>query len=252
MRVLILLVLILSLLASCRTQKNTIYNYLENIPDTTIKDLALKQAVIQKGDLLSVRVFSAALGTAPEADAPYNLPEQAGALGTTGFLVDENGNIEYPQLGTIRVEGLTKEQLAEQIKGKLEGQLTNPSVTVRFLNYKVTVLGEVRNPSSFTVPTDRVTVLEALGMAGDITEFGRKDTIKVIREMNGQVEIGSLALTSKDMFTSPYFRLQQNDVVYVEQTRRKVQQQEQQTLAQQITIASSIITALALILNLIR
>jgi len=138
------------------------------------------------------------------------------------------------------------------IKGKLQDQLTQPAVIVRFLNYRITVLGEVKGPSTFTLPTDHLTVLEALGLAGDVTEFGRKDNVKVMREVNGQREIGTIDLTSKEMFNSPYFRLQQNDVVFVDQTRRKIRQQEQQTLLQQIAIASSIITAAALILNFVK
>jgi polysaccharide export outer membrane protein len=194
-------------------------------------------------------VYSTAVGTTPEADAPYNLTDQGGS---SGFLVDLNGNIEYPQIGLIHVEGLTKEEVANIIKKKFETQLNNPSVVVRFVNYRITVLGEVGGPSTFTIPTERITILEALGLAGDITEFGRKDNVKVIRENNGLREIGTIDLTSKDMFLSPYYRLKQNDVVLVEQTRRKIQQQEQQMLVQQIGIASSIITAIALVLNLIK
>ena len=107
-------------------------------------------------------------------------------------------------------------------------------------------------PGTFTALTERITILEALGLAGDITEFGQKKTVKVIREHDNAREVGTLDLTTKDMFTSPYFRLQQNDVVLVEQTSRKTKQQDRQELLQQIGIASSIITAIALILNLIR
>jgi polysaccharide export outer membrane protein len=234
---------------SCRSQKTVTNNYLINVNDTTGKDsfpnLGL---VIQKNDLLSIKVYSTAIGSQPEIDAPYNLAEQ----GTTGFLVNVKGDIEYPQIGLIHVEGLTKEQLAEYIKNKLEGQLTKPSVIVRFLNYRITVLGEVGGPSTFTIPTENITILEALGLAGDITDFGRKDNVKIIRESNGMRQIGTIDLTSKDMFNSPYFRLQQNDVVLVEQTRRKIKQEEQQSLVMQIGIASSIITAVALVLNLIK
>ena len=192
----------------------------------------------------------------PATDIPYNLPEQvvAGGSGTTtaGFLVDQKGNIEYPRIGTIHAEGLTKEQLSETIKDKLKEQLTEPSVIVRFVNYKITVLGEVRSPGTFTLPTDKITILEALGLAGDITDFGRRSTVKILRENNNQREIGTINLTSKELFTSPFYHLQQNDVVFVEQESRKIRQQEQQNLAQQIGIATSIITAIALILNFIK
>lgn len=239
---------------SCTTQKKAANNYLENVADTTVKDLAnMPDPVIQKNDLLSIKVYSASIN--PLVDAPYNLPEQVTTGGSTtssGFLVDEKGTIEYPRLGTIQVEGLTKTQLAALIKQKLEGQLTQPTVIIRFLNYRITVLGEVRTPGTFNVPAERVTVLEALGLAGDVTEFGKKNNIKILRENNGQRDIGTVDLTSKEMFTSPYYHLQQNDVVIVDQSRQRVRQREQQNTAQQIGIASSIITAVALILNFLK
>ncbi len=254
MRFLIIACLSLIIFSSCRTQKQVTNNYLMNVHDTTIRDsIAFKQPVIQKGDLLSIRVYSLANGVDPRADAPYNLIEGGtGGSNASGFLVDEAGNIEYPQIGTLHVEGLTREQLAQEIKKRLVDQLSQPSVVVRFLNFRFTVLGEVGRPGTITVPTERVNLLEALGLAGDITEFGKKNTVKVIRENNGQREIGTVDLTTHDLFNSPYYRLQQNDVVLVEQTARKVKQQDRQELLQQIGIASSIITAIALILNLIR
>jgi len=113
-------------------------------------------------------------------------------------------------------------------------------------------LGEVRTPGTFNVPSERVTILEALGLAGDITEFGNKSTVKVFREIDDRATVQSVDLTAKDIFTSPFYRLQQNDVVFVEQNRRKLQQQQQQTVAQQVGIATGIITAIALIINIIR
>jgi polysaccharide export outer membrane protein len=252
MRILCLLFSVFVLfLFSCTSQRAVTNNYLEKLNDTSGKDsIPLDQQVIQKNDLLAIRVYSTAIGTSPETDAPYNLVDLG--TGAAGFLVDRNGNIEYPQIGIIHAEGMTKEELAEFIRKRFESQLQNPSVVVRLVNYRITVLGEVGGPSTFTVPTEKITILEALGLAGDITEFGRKDNVKVIREINGHREVGTIDLTSKEMFSSPYYRLQQNDVVLVEQTRRKVKQQEQQMLVQQIGIASSIITAIALVLNLIK
>jgi polysaccharide biosynthesis/export protein len=244
---------VLVFLFSCKSQKNVTYSYFQRL-DTSQKTLInLPEPRIQKSDLLSIKVYS--LSADPRTDIPYNLPEQAGGAGsnaTAGFLVDEKGNIEYPRIGTLQVEGLTRAELAQQIKAKLEDVLKSPSVIVRFLNYRVTVLGEVKSPGTFTVPTERVTILEALGLAGDVTEFGKRDTVKVAREVNGQIQVGYVPLTSSELFSSPYFRLRQNDVVFVDQTRRRVLQQEQQNLAQQIGIATGIITAIALILNIIR
>jgi polysaccharide export outer membrane protein len=243
-------------ITSCGTQKTLPNNYLQNTRDTTIKDSTkFALAIIQKGDLLSIKVFSEANGINPALDAPYNLTEQsAGATGTSsgGFLVDQVGNIEYPQLGVLHVEGLTREQVAALIKSKLGSQLTNPAVVVRFLNYRVTVLGEVNSPGTFTLPAERVTILEALGLAGDVTAYGKRTTVKVIRENEDQREIGTIDLTSANMFSSPYFRLRQNDIVLVEETGKKAKQENQQNVAQQIGIATSVIATIALIITIIK
>lgn len=252
MRVFVLLITVFGLfLTSCTSQRAVNNYYLQNAVDTSGKfPVSVPKLVIQKGDLLSIRVYSTAIGINPQADAPYNLSD-GGSTGA-GFLVDGKGNIEYPQLGVLHVEGLTREELAELIKNKLQGQLNNPSVIVRFLNYRITILGEVGSPNTFTIPVENITILEALGMAGDVTEFGRRDRIRVIREVDGQTEIGVINLTSDSMFVSPYYRLQQNDVVLVEPTQLRSKQQDQQIIVQQIGIATSILTAIALILNLIR
>lgn len=258
MRTVYLLLVFLLLLASCKAPETITNNYLLNVRDTSGKDLSeLRPALIQKDDLLYIRVYSRSHGFRQEVDAPYNLTPEAGtgsgtSEATTGYLVDRFGNIEYPQIGLVRAEGLTRDQLADTIRSKFSDKLSEPSVVVRFLNYRVTVLGEVGGPKTFSVQTEHINILEALGMAGDITEYGRKDNVKVIRESNGQREIGTIDLTSKSMFSSPYFRLQQNDVVLVEQTRRKLRQQDQQQLVQQIGIFTSIAAAAALILNIIK
>jgi len=228
-------------------------NYLENAGDTTGKELvSFPEPIIQKNDLLSIQIYSASIR--PEVDAPYNLPQTTatGANAQTGFLVNARGEIDYPRIGIIKAEGLTKTQLADLIKERLQGQLTDPAVLIRFVNYKVTVLGEVNAPGSFTVPTEKLTIFEALGLAGDITEFGKKNRVKVLREANGQRETGVVDLTSKDLFNSPYYNLQQNDVVLVEQTGERTRQREQQRVASQIGIASTIVTTIALIISLTR
>ena len=248
--------IVVLLAASCGTQNKAVRNYLENIKDTTLPVIdSVQEVVIQKNDLLSIRVYS--MSIRPETDIPYNLPENSSGSGSTemnlrGFLVNNEGNIEYPRIGTLHVAGLTKEAVADLIKDKLKDELTQPSVIVRFINYKVTVLGEVGAPGQITIPNEKATILEALGMAGDITEFGKKENIKVLRENNGQRIVGTLDLTSKDMFYSPFYHLQQNDVVMVEQTQRRIQQQERQNIAQQIGLVTSIITAIALILNFMK
>jgi polysaccharide biosynthesis/export protein len=232
-------------LFSCRTQKKAIenYNYLQAVNDSNInKQLNIAEPVIQKNDLLSIRVYSAS--TKPEiSDAIYNLPDKE------GFLVDGDGNIEYPRVGVIHTEGLTKQQLAAIIKTKLTGPLLDPSVIIRFLNYKVTVMGEVGSGGVFNIPNERVTILEAIGLAGGITIDGKKTTVKVVRESNGKRETGIVNLTEKNLFESRYYNLQQNDVVLVETSGRRIKQTEQQNVVQKVGFIFGLITGVALIYN---
>jgi polysaccharide export outer membrane protein len=247
---------IIFITCSCTSQKKTTNNYLENASDTSGKNpVNYQEPVVQKGDLLSIKVYSKANGLDPKADAPYNLPEAAvaGGAGTaSGFLVDRDGNIEYPQLGILHVEGLKREDVSALVRSKLEPVLTNPSVDVRFLNYKVTVLGEVKAPGSYTFPTEKVTILDALGSSGDITDYGKKDNVMVVRERNGTVERGRINLTTDSLFLSPYYHLQQGDVVMVEALPKKIKQQQEQQTTQRIGLGISIITAIALILTFFR
>ena len=247
----------LLLFASCRTQRGANYtNYLQGTTDTSAKPLVMPEPTIQKADLLSIKVYSQS--AVPNiTDAPYNLPEQtvvgsSNTTATAGFLVDQNGNIEYPHLGALHVQGLTKIQLADTIKHALAAELKNPSVIVRFLNFSVTILGEVKSPGHLVLPTERITILEALGLVGDVTDYANKRSVQVAREKNGVMEFGYIDLTSKNLFQSPYYRLQQNDMVFVEQSRRKSQQQEEQATGQRIGIITGIISTLVIIFSVLR
>lgn len=250
----LLLALFSCLLHSCRTQR-AVYNYLEDVADTSFKNkVYVAEPRIQQNDLLSVRVYSASVD--PTIDALYNLPvlQGAGAQNTQqqGFLVDVRGNIELPRIGVIHADGLTKGELEEIIKNKLQGQLTDPSIIVRFLNFRITVLGEVGAPGVLNIPTERLSILEAVGMAGGVTEFGKIKQVKILREYNGVRQLGTLDLTSKNIFESPYYQLQQNDVVLVDQNRYKLRRTEQTRISQQIGFALSIITSIALLYNIFK
>ncbi len=237
---------------SCQTQR-AVYNYLEDVTDTSFKkNVFIAEPVIQKNDLLSIRVYSASLD--PAVDELYNMRMQQGGGGQNqqlmGYLVDVVGQIEMPRIGKIQAEGLTKSQLEAIIKDRLRAELANPSVQVRFLNFRITVLGEVGAPGVLNIPTERLTILEAVGMAGGVTEFGKIKEVKVLRENDGVRRMGTLDLTSQDIFTSEYYQLQQNDVVLVDQNRYKLRQTEQTRISQQIGFALSIITSIALLYNI--
>ncbi len=252
-RVLALFVLPVYLI-SCSTQKKTPY-YLDNVVDTTGKeDVKIPELQIQKNDQLSIQVYS--ISTKPDvSDAIYNLPSGSAGGQAGGFLVDAYGNIEYPRLGTLHAEGLTKQELAAEIKKRLTQPvelLKDPTVIIRFLNYKITILGQVGHEGMMIVPGERLNILEAIGMAGGITEYGKKNNVKIIREINGKREIGLIDLTSKDLFASPYYNLMQNDIVMVEPTKQKIKQTEQSLVAQRITFALGLITSAAFIYNIFK
>ena len=211
---------------ACTSTKKIIY--LQDVVPLKQQEIEQKYEVIIHGDdLLTIMVNS----RDPELALPFNMPMVSYQLGSNtggqqrvlGYLVDTNGNIDFPILGEIHVEGLTRMQLTELIKNKLiEGDLIkDPIVTVQFLNFKISVMGEVGRPGSFTISGDRITLLEALSMAGDLTIYGRRDRVGVIRENNGKRTILFHDLRSADIFNSPCYYLQQNDIVYVEPNKAK-------------------------------
>ena len=211
---------------ACTSTKKIIY--LQDVVPLKQQEIEQKYEVIIHGDdLLAIMVNS----RDPELALPFNMPMVSYQLGSNaggqqrvlGYLVDTNGNIDFPILGEIHVEGLTRMQLTELIKNKLiEGDLIkDPIVTVQFLNFKISVMGEVGRPGSFTISGDRITLLEALSMAGDLTIYGRRDRVGVIRENNGKRTILFHDLRSVDIFNSPCYYLQQNDIVYVEPNKAK-------------------------------
>ncbi|MBC7947587.1 MAG: polysaccharide biosynthesis/export family protein [Chitinophagaceae bacterium] len=248
-------VLVLPLyLISCGTQQK-LPNYLEKMTDSTANgEVVVPELRIQKNDLLSIQVYSAS--TKPEIDALYNMTTVSATGGPSGgFLVDAKGNIEYPRLGTFHVDGLTKDELAAQIRKRLTEPvelLSNPTVIIRFQNLKVTVMGEVGSQGVLNIPGERVTILEAVGLAGGVTEYGMKDEVKIIREIDGKRQIGTIDLSSDKMFESPYYNLMQNDVVLVSTSKKKAKKAEQDVVMQRVSFGLSLITAIALIYNIFR
>lgn len=238
-------------LFSCRTQQNL--NYLQGNLDTTgFRQFQIPEHVIQKGDLISIVVYS----DNPRATELYNQPlVSVGTTGTgqsSGYLVDGKGNIKFQGIGSMHVEGLTKDQLSDVLDTKLKDTLlTNPYYNIRFLNYKVTLLGDVNSPGVYTIPNERVSILEAVALAGDLTLYGKRENVLIIREAEGQRHFGRIDLTRPDIFSSPYFYLQQNDVVVVEASKKKTTASDQVT-TRNIGIATSIISTLAIVITLFR
>jgi polysaccharide export outer membrane protein len=224
---------------------------MESVSDTTGNDIVkIPELRIQKNDLLSIQIHS--LSTRPEeSDLIYNqitttaTTSGSTPVNTSGYLVDVDGNIEHHRLGVIHAEGLTKQQLAAEIKKRLTVPvelLKDPTVIIRFLNYKVSVLGEVSKPGTIPVPGERMTILEAIGLAGDITQYGLKNNVRVIREIDGRRETGMIDLSSKNFFNSPYYNLLQNDVVLVQASDKKQKAEEQTMIVQKTSMALSVAT----------
>lgn len=216
-------------LASCTSTKKVIY-----LNDLTAADsAALKQAQnvfetpIQKNDQLWITVGGSnpadllALNSAAGIILGANTGAVVGSNSMMGYLVEGDGSIKIPYIGKIQAEGLTRLQLEKYLTEKFKDYTKDPIVNVRFLNYAVTVMGEVNRPGRFNMTTERVSILEALSMAGDISYLGKSDNVLVIREENGQRSFGRINILSKDIFGSPYYYLKTNDVVYVEPVKAK-------------------------------
>ncbi|MCM1177998.1 MAG: polysaccharide biosynthesis/export family protein [Clostridium sp.] len=210
--------------ASCSTYKKI--NYLQDLAPDSPEAIAINKGIlIQPKDMISIVVSS----KNPELAATFNLPVvsyQAGAEITSsstgqqrllGYVVDNDGNIDFPILGEMHVAGLTRWELSKQIKKMLIDQdyIKDPVVTVQFMNFKISVIGEVTRPNTYSIDGDKITILEALSLAGDLTIFGKRDNVTVIREQNGERVMHQLDLRSVELFNSPAYYLQQNDVVYV-------------------------------------
>lgn len=251
-------------LTSCGTVKDIAYfqNKVVNQPEAIDKHAGI---VIQPKDMLSIVVSS----RTPELVAMFNLPvisyqagseivSGAGQQRLMGYVVDNDGYIDFPVLGPIKVAGLTRWELSELIKNKLikDGLLTDAVVTVEFMNFKVSVIGEVNSPGTYTLTNDKVTILQAISLARDLTIFGQRENVCVIREREGERVIYEINLCDVSMFNSPAYYLQQNDVVYVQPSQVKARQSTTDDKALRMTSifvsgGSLLVSVAALIVNLI-
>ena len=252
------LLCLLALLASCSAPKEVLY--LQDI--TSLKEEVIDknyEVIIHKDDLLAILVNS----KDPELALPFNMPVVTYQIGAQtsvqqrllGYLVDQNGDIDFPILGRFHVEGLTRMQVTELIKQKLmeEDLIKDPIVTVQFLNFKVSVMGEVTRPGTFDISGDRITLLEALSMAGDLTIYGRRDRVAVIREKDGKRRILYHDLRSSDIFQSPCYYLQQNDIIYVTPNKAKARNSDIGSSTSLWFSATSILISIAsLLYNILR
>ena len=216
----------LLLLAACNPQTYKQINYIQDIQRDTLMAMGVNQGiVIQPQDQLSIVVTS----RTPELAVQFNLATasyQAGsevlsgsgsAQRLMGYVVNNDGDINFPVLGLLHVAGLTRWELQNLVREEIigGGYIKDPIVTVEFMNFKISVLGEVTGPGTYSIAGDKITIFQALALARDLTIYGKRDAVEVIREQNGQRKVYILDLRDSDIFKSPAYYLQQNDVVYV-------------------------------------
>ena len=220
------------LMSSCSvTKKVPYFQDISAINKSELSDGAVfHELTIQSDDILSISMITidpaSAMPVNQLAGQSMNTSIQsalnpAPSNATNGFLVDKNGEVDISVVGKVKVEGLTTYQARDLIKSKAAVVYRDPNVQVRYANFRVTVLGEVARPSTYVVPNEKVSVLDALGLAGDLTIFGKRENILLIRDNDGKKEFVRLDLNSSQLFKSPFYYLKQNDVIYVEPNKGK-------------------------------
>lgn len=261
MKKIYLVAMVAMLLASCSSPKNVAYIQNSDSIDYSRSEV-LYDARIMPKDILTITVNT----VNPEASAPFNLfvSSELSANRSIGaqrslqtYLVDNKGCIEFPVIGTIKVGGLTKSACEKLIHDKIQRFMNaeeNPIVTVRMSNYKISVLGEVNRPGMFTVSNEKINIFEALAQAGDLTIYGVRDRVKLIRENEkGHKDVYTLNLNDAEIINSPYYYLQQNDVIYVEPNKVKAKNSAiGQSTTIWISIAGALVSLASLVVNILR
>ncbi|MBB6110787.1 polysaccharide biosynthesis/export family protein [Mucilaginibacter lappiensis] len=247
------------LISSCSNEKKLVY-FQKTKGFTDTLDLAkVYIPKIQPGDILSIYVNS----LNPEASSffnPYSVSASSGGTSSAssgsavlsqsaapGYLVNSSGVIQLPLIGNLKISGLSTTQASDTIKVLVSKYLKEPTVNVRFLNYRISVLGEVAKPSIYTIPNEMITLPEALSLAGDLTVFARRDSITIVRDMNGKKVFGNVDLRGRDVFNSPYYYLHANDVIYVKTGKAKAQ-----SIDRTYQVIPIVVSLLTLILYIVR
>lgn len=225
MKNLIYYLILLLTMFSCKPKENMVYMEKEkNIAESKINQAVFYGAHIQSGDVLDIKVTAFDenavrpfnLYSMNNSTSPGQLNGQTAQLAPQGYLVDNEGFIYFPVLGKLYIKGMTLAQLRADLEKRLLTYLTEPLVSIKQLNFNVTVLGEVKNPGQHTSASDKITLLQALGLAGDMTDYGNRTNVKLIREEEGVSKTYVIDFTDKNITSSPYYYMQQNDVLYVE------------------------------------
>lgn len=246
------------LLGSCVSKEKIVYfQSASETDDPMVTEITNSyKPTIREGDILTI-IVSSISKEANDMFNPYTqaLPYQqsVGTIAPTpviGFLVDKSGNIQLPMVGTLSVKDLTTEEATALISKELEKYLISPTVNVRIANYKISVLGEVVRPADYTIPNEKITLPQALALAGDLTVFGKRENILIIREENGKRTFARVDIRDREMFNSEYYYLHPNDIVYVEPKTSKATSSE--TVYQLTPIILSALTFLITVVNVLK
>ncbi len=255
------LLLVFISVVSCKVPGDVVYfQNSEDLEQITSKNSFTP--VFKVDDIVSILVSASDM----DAARPFNLmgasigaasgEGAAASSGSSGsssegptYLIDEEGNIDFPVLGSLKIAGLTRIEVKKMLKEKLKIYINDPIVSVRLQNFKITVLGEVRSPGAYTIPNERITIIEALGLAGDMTIKGKRPNVMVIRENEGVNTYHRVDLTSKSIFESPVYYLAQNDVLYVEPNNSQIRTSKtnNNTLAIILSVFGVALTSIGLI-----
>lgn len=230
-----ILLCVIVLTSSCGTDKKI--TYFKNIPDSVyqsarnIPSFAFTDPLIQPNDILQVSILTldpqvntvlAAGNTTSFSVQPGSSNSPVAPTPISGLLVDNQGTIELPVIGKIKVAGLTTALARDSIRNRVAQYYNSPVVNVRFANFSITVLGEVARPASYVVPNEKVSILDAIGMAGDLTIYGKRENVLLVRDSLGVKQYVRFNLNSSETFSSPYFYLKQGDMIYVEPGKSKI------------------------------
>ena len=243
---------------SCKPSQNLVYFSDINESEYITKIQNRIKPRIQVDDMLGISVST----LSPESNALFNsgvLQKSSPNAGTgagsgndnNSYLVDEKGLINFPVVGQIHLAGLTKEEATEKLAAAINKFVRKPIVNIRFLDFKISVIGEVNHPSTINVPTEKINILQALALAGDLTTYGKRDNVAIIREKEGVRSVVRVNLNNKEILNSPYFYLQQNDIMYVEPDRSKAVQTSlsRNNLQYGLSIGLSIISVLTVLVT---
>lgn len=241
-------------LFSCKNGEKVIY-FQGEFPETQKILHTNYLPIIQKNDLLDIKLISqnkeaSALFTPSVENAKSSVTYKSGIAAKGGFLVSQNGEIELPYIGLLEVDKMTRDEAVALIEAKLSEYIKNPIIQIQIINFTVTILGDVKAPGTYNIPNEKISIVEAIGIAGDLNITGKRKDIKLIREIDGKRKEILVDFTDKNIFNSEYFFLHQNDIIYVSQNKAKISNSGlSQIYVPILSTLSIMLSALILILN---